>query len=1446
MPSGYKKPGILRASFDYQDLAAVNLLINFYRQPDLYQWIELDSDDSKFASVDDLVACRTDGRFEITQVKFTVDPADPANQLDWDWLLKRTQRGRSLLQKWAATVARHVEAGHLEFAELFTDRRPSGDFAASLDGDHIDFMRIDPLVVRSIECQLGSAADAQSFFKHFRFCHSQPHIDDLEYDLQSQLIPSDTDNHGWVALVRAVKSWATLKRRPEPDGRVRHEHIRAVLSRERPRPLPQNFEVPPGYQAPDANFDKAFCTHVLASDGTTVLWGSPGRGKSTYLSHCFEKLKAAKQICIRHHYFLQVSDRGASRFFFQDIEQSLIRQIEDQLPEVKVKSEGLDRWLDAAATRAGELGSRLIVIVDGLDHVWRENRSLEHMQQLFAHLLPARQHMHLVVGTQKIAPTYLPQRLLTFCPEKAWRALPLMSVEAIRHWLSIQYDGGRLTLDGDANPDVAIHALARAFHKVTDGLPLQLIYAFETLTRPGGTLREAAVLGLPGNPTGDIRDYYRSLWLRISASARSILHGLSSIEFALPPGGIHQCFQSMPGAADAIEEINHLLDHKETGTHPFHGSIFVFVREQHDHHVIAKTLQPFFVTWLDGPAPTYWKWAWTWITQARFGNDTPLLNGPDRAWTIAALCAGQPPAQIEYILQEAESLAFHALDFARATELRALRIRTSDAPAHQTTKFAGFVEATLRHADNDYRLVQLRDAFSAEEPEVMLALLRVLAPETAAVTAAKIFDEIIRRAREARLDEQSRVDWSATLMRLVPYLPDFDLQRLKRSATSSGRADSLIGLAIDEAILTERYTIALKLAGLHRGPECDKGLFALLCLDRADPRSDPALHGHASRPIFHALYAVRGWPLPARRPLSIDVAEFLPTTRTLEDRTSVGPRLHRFFFRVLSAALGGRASRVRLIGLDDSVDQWMREVIKAIRITALQVAERIDDGQPLPSLAAFYESVVIPRQPDRSFDAQSVFIGARVALCNIAADIQLLRRAVDPAALVDSAELPTEDEPLWMDMLWLEHSVSRRYPTHSADGANALLQRIVTRLDTAVSEFMERSDLCIDASLFALNHGLQDRAAEFLARAARCLLSYGWRKDPFAFELLETLELMTEVDPGWVADQIMRLAPAFTAITDYTDGDETNHAKSEYYARVVDMQSDKAGELYGALIRSDEWYYATHLLNHAANGLNPDNARDRALLATFIQPDELDLATGLAEHFGESGAELVADLRRRNGYSRPRAPEERDRTTSYSDKVPRSAPRPADFTPDKLHAYRQKVRDAKGYGWKDRAIERWLRYWRRHGCGREALAALRSLISDDYSSYDIDRAYDLAFATSLEIEGQQAAFFWLVSAQRHRYGWRPWYTSSAEAKRRLDLAARHYRHRWTQFVVDSSAPVIFHPGERNALVMGQSRLVYYLLKVGEPGRARRLTAMMVELMLAEVEEQPLITPAWAR
>src|SRR3546814_17077175 len=57
-----KPTAIPRAGYDYQDLVGIELLIRFFRDPDLFQWVTLESDDPETRSLDDVVALRSDGK----------------------------------------------------------------------------------------------------------------------------------------------------------------------------------------------------------------------------------------------------------------------------------------------------------------------------------------------------------------------------------------------------------------------------------------------------------------------------------------------------------------------------------------------------------------------------------------------------------------------------------------------------------------------------------------------------------------------------------------------------------------------------------------------------------------------------------------------------------------------------------------------------------------------------------------------------------------------------------------------------------------------------------------------------------------------------------------------------------------------------------------------------------------------------------------------------------------------------------------------------------------------------------------------------------------------------------------------------------------------------------------------------------------------------------------
>ena len=601
----FKTPGLIRAGFQYQDLVAVEILIEFYRQRNLYAWIQLDAEDKLFRSVEDVVVCTADGRYELTQVKFTADPDSPANCLSWAWLTENGgARRKSLLQKWAKTALRHKATGALDRAVLKTNRVPDAAFDNCLKGTKVDYTLLPKTTKSIVDEQLGSLEDAKSFFEIFEFIHSQPKLDDLEETLW-QRIASYTDRSGWLLFRQQVQRWSTRKDQPAPDGKIKYIHLRQAFSVERPRPLPQGFLVPPTYSVPDEYFDGDFLDEIVGSNGLTVLWGPPGRGKSTYLSHCVERIDRKNAVCIRHHYFLSLKDRSKGRFHYHAIARSLEHQLGEAISNLNGSREDFGELLEAAALRLQDEGRRLIVVVDGLDHVWRDHRDHEDMEALFEALLPLPNNVRLVVGTQKIASEHLPTKLLNALPTECWTELPSMSQAAVHSWLRFQDEAGRLNLEmgGWQARDQVVHAVARAFHNISHGLPIHLIYSFEAVVRTGNTVTAEDVAALPACPTGDIRDYYRSFWERMGAKARTILHVLAGLEFGPPPFAMGDCFGRSSESFSACNEIDHLLEYRETDVQPFHGSLFAYVRDLPEHEATFLAHASDVLAWLENACP---------------------------------------------------------------------------------------------------------------------------------------------------------------------------------------------------------------------------------------------------------------------------------------------------------------------------------------------------------------------------------------------------------------------------------------------------------------------------------------------------------------------------------------------------------------------------------------------------------------------------------------------------------------------------------------------------------------------------------------------------------------------------------------------------------------------------------------------------------------------------
>uniref|UniRef100_UPI0012FDE280 hypothetical protein n=1 Tax=Dyella ginsengisoli TaxID=363848 RepID=UPI0012FDE280 len=156
----------------------------------------------------------------------------------------------------------------------------------------------------------------------------------------------------------------------------------------------------------------------------------------------------------------------------------------------------------------------------------------------------------------------------------------------------------------------------------------------------------------------------------------------------------------------------------------------------------------------------------------------------------------------------------------------------------------------------------------------------------------------------------------------------------------------------------------------------------------------------------------------------------------------------------------------------------------------------------------------------------------------------------------------------------------------------------------------------------------------------------------------------------------------------------------------------------------------------------------------------------------------------------------------------------------------------------------WLNHCREQGAATQALHCVWSYFESSEQTYGADEVLDEAFRLSLEVEGKDAAYPWLVKAHIHRSGWQSWFTSENEAMGRLELAATHFADRWLSYIRDTSVPVPYYRRRGHGLVIGYKYLVRFLVLAGQVEVASAVTDTFVETLADEVQDQPIPPSAW--
>lgn len=1457
--SPFNPTQITRAGFEYQDLLGIGFLLDLFQEPDLFEWVALDSesavDGEKLGGLDDIVALRRqDGVLLLRQVKFTVDPGREDLEFSVDWLLAKRKKGTSSLRKWSDRLLDAVRGGRRVDAALLTNRRPDATLSGAIEGGLLQPHKVVPADWARLISEIGCEADARTFFAAFRFEHSQPCMDALERTLRDRVVPEYTDDDGWERLRSAVRTWSISAGRPRAGGHIRHNDLKALLSTRWPKPLSQDFRVPQNYAPPDDDFHLLFRERAK-QPGTTVLAGPPGRGKSTYLSHVAQELAEESWPVVRHHYFLSLSD-SAGRSRYVEASYSLVHQMVRLYPELSVQDprdeDRLRKTLEEAGLLALAACKTLVVIVDGLDHVWRdtgENRQLVH---LFNVLLPPPPGISVVAGTQPVDDGHLPPRLLAIEPREDWLALPQMGPTAVRRWVEHQADAGRLLPPGNWDRAHFLTEIAEAFEEITGGHPLHLVYSFEALVQRHGPVFAHNVRSLPPCPDGDIRRYYGNLWIELGPDAREMIHVMAVAGFSWPRNGVIECLGGA-ASARAWSEIAHLTTTRRTGTQPFHESLVAWVRARADHAEAEDRLLPRIVAWLNGRDPgDAWLWGWLWIMQARLGAPEELVAGPTREWVMDALCRARPVKEIERVIEAAERAAFEKGAYPRVVELRSLRVRLLNGGKFQLQEFAPFLETALRLSGDRWSCSQAVGDLRATGSPELVAAARIFRGEENDVCVA-IFDELNDRLRHQAEFGPGRSGADQDLPRLVAIsaanITDFDDSRVVRYVRAAGGA-AIFWAFVDELVIQKDFERLVRLAGDPdlKGFRRSIILLAIVRLgmvEGVDPRTRPDLGVVFDLPLGTC------WAEMKRTGVRRVPSASGPSRPDMRDRfhsrSGTPEYLHAVFFGIVATGLiaAGPFSPRREGPLEGRT--WLTGAIAWLEEQALVWVEAIGNGK-CPGLEAFLRATMDMSPPPRSarFEErqdESVF---RQAVAAIGADLELLRHA---GGLAPSADIPLLDAPDYRAAgarLASRSLFERGIRLFALDIARHEIEKDLEVLDRKVTQFDERSTEYLDLARYAIFHGLNAEGARALRSAAGCVLGYGYRKDPAIFELLYAIEACLCAGlpqaRGWLAE----IAPSVMAIRTYTDGDETRHARKHFAALLAEHQPEWLVSLCEEEAAHARWSDLEDSLEKALRVIPSDSKVGSALFATLVfrselkalearaEKGELGIRDALSRQLTVTGGMPLASYRR-EGYS-----------GSTSEDAPTADPEGpwlTEYPPDALERFLDEIEGVySDYDRRDAAIEAWLRHWERMGRGNEAVSTLVERTRLARSRYPAERGLDAACDVALRVFGKEGAYPLFVHTHILRRGWGTWWSGREKAMRRLRRVADVYPERWEDFIRRTSV----NDDSRfdDWLSIGSDLWVEFFLLVGRPDLAVAVTRSMLDNHHRELAGQPIPAIPW--
>ena len=443
------------------------------------------------------------------------------------------------IRDWNTNRCRFEEFQNSKWSPLLDNLRQVSELN---EAEFAEFFRCFKLVAGAAVSRLASPSGDT---------HVENQIEDLRNKISTLIVENDHKSRWYRQELLQALNW--------PDSyRLRFEH-----------------RFPIGNFVQENQQTEAELVNALQGfpSGYLGLVGSPGSGKSTLLQRAL-KGKPGVQV-LRYLAFVpgraQGQGRGEADNFFDDLNVQFSKVIGGGNRLFETSRLGRQRAFENSLLRAGnefsENGTRFIVVVDGLDHIPREE--MPDSSLLSALPLPnaVPDGVVFVLGTQRIDLSDMPSAVR----EQAGQNGRQIDVQPLSIGAT-QRIADQLRLPAEIN--------RRAVHDVGQGHPLVTRYLVELLLQDPG--KADKILNGKFDFDRDLEKVYGAAWLSASSSDVSPLVQQVLLLIAFAQGRIEPEMLALATSDEAVNSAlkyaGHLLQRDRNGWDVFHNSFRIFLR----------------------------------------------------------------------------------------------------------------------------------------------------------------------------------------------------------------------------------------------------------------------------------------------------------------------------------------------------------------------------------------------------------------------------------------------------------------------------------------------------------------------------------------------------------------------------------------------------------------------------------------------------------------------------------------------------------------------------------------------------------------------------------------------------------------------------------------------------------------------------------------------------